>query len=151
MKNQKVILAGFIASLLIVALIVGATLLTDSEDKTKTGKLYSFPISVGEKNFIVSVLSNYSSSPEVSYWEGGKVVYVSFTGDPENSFFNVTIPTDLIWGELSLIDKYYKVSDENYIQSYNGTHTSIYFNFDHVAYVKHFEIRGTEGATTDSS
>ncbi|MCW8802337.1 MAG: hypothetical protein OQK81_03185 [Candidatus Bathyarchaeota archaeon] len=151
MENNKIILFSSIIVLLIVALIVGTILLTGSEDKTKTGELYSFPISVGEKIFIVSVLSNYSSSPEVSYSEESKSVYLDFTGDKENSFFNVTVPTDLIGGEISLINKYYEVSAEYVTQSYNGTHNSVFFNFDQSAYVKHFEIKGTEGATTDSN
>jgi len=58
------------------------------------------------------VLSNYSTSPQVSYWEEGKAVYVVFTGERENSFFNVTVPTDLIGGEISLINKYYKVNED---------------------------------------
>ncbi len=150
LKNNKIILVSSITALLVVSLIFATILLTENEDKNK-GELYSFPISVGGKTFLVSVLSNYSSSPEVSYWEERKAVYVVFTGDPENSFFNVTVPTDLIWGEISLINKYYEVDEEYYIRSYNGTHNSVYFSFNQTAYVKHFEIKGTEGTTTDSS
>lgn len=132
-------------------IVVGMLLNDSSENETDFGELFTFPISVGEKTFQISVLSNYSSSPEVSYWEEEKVVYLAFTGDKENSFFNVTIPTGLIRGELSLIDKYYIVDEQYYIQSYNGTHNSIFFSFDHPAYVKHFEIRGSQGATTESN
>ena len=131
-KNSKVILIGFFTLVLIISLIVVGLLLNHSGvNETDLGEFFTFPISVGEKTFQVSVLSNYSSSPSVSYWEEGKVVYLVFTGNKENSFFNVTIPTDLIWGELTLIDKYYKVDEQHYIQSYNGTHNSMFFSFDH--------------------
>lgn len=124
--------------------------MNDNKDKNRKGELYSFPISVGEKTFLVTVLSNYSSSPEVSYWKEGKAVYVVFTGNPENSFFNTTVPTELVGGEISLVNKYYKVDEEYYIRSFNGTHNSVYFSFNQTAYVKHFEIKGTEGATLES-
>jgi hypothetical protein len=87
--------------------------------------------------------------PEVKYWEGGKGLMVNFRGDAENSFCNVTFPTDLLWGEIWVVDKYYVMNEGQYIQSTNGTHNSIYFTFNHTAYLKHFEIRATEAATTE--
>jgi hypothetical protein len=72
-------------------------------------------------------------------------VTVDFRGDKENAFCNITIPTDLIWGEISVIDKYYKMSADQYTLSNNGTHNSVYFTFNHPALVKHFEVKGTEG------
>jgi hypothetical protein len=111
------------------------------------GSVYSVPVSVGNKTFVITVFSNYSSAPEVSYSAESKSVLVDFKGGKENSFCNITIPTDLVWGELSVIDKYYQMSQDQYIQSSNGTYNSVYFTFDHDAYVKHFEVRGTEGVT----
>jgi hypothetical protein len=110
-------------------------------------EVYSFPIVVGEKTYVVSVLTNYSSEPKVSYSQEGKAVNLDFSGKQENAFFNVTIPTALTGGEIKLIDKYYEVSPHKYVQSFNGTHNSVYFTFDRSAYVKHFEVRGTEAAT----
>jgi hypothetical protein len=66
-------------------------------------------------------------------------------GDPEIAFCNITIPTDLIWGELTVIDKYYEMDEADYILSSNSIDNSIYFTFDHNALIKDFEIRGTEG------
>ncbi|MDG6221937.1 MAG: hypothetical protein QCH99_01595 [Candidatus Bathyarchaeota archaeon] len=150
-KKHKGAIIGFITLLLIASGTVATILFIDSgKDKTENGKLYSFPFSVGNETYTVNVLSNYSSSPEVSYLKEEKIVSFAFIGEPENSFCNITVPTGLIGGEISVIDKYYKMSDEHYIQSYNGSHNSIYFTFDHIAYVKHFEIRGTQGAPTDS-
>ena len=111
--------------------------------------MYTYPLSVGEETYTVTVRSNYSSAPEVSYssypLQSNYFVNVDFRGNPENSFCNITIPTDLIWGEISVIDKYYIMSPDKYILSNNGTHNSVYFLFNHTALDKHFEIRGTEG------
>jgi hypothetical protein len=134
--------------LIISSIIVAGILLVDlGADEVSVGKLHTYPISVGDKTYMVSVRSNYTSAPKVTYSELSKSVSVDFMGDRENSFCNITIPTDLIWGELSVIAKYYKMSDDFYTQSNNGTHNSIYFTFNHTALIKHFEIRGTEGVT----
>lgn len=134
--------------LLILFSIVAAILLFDlAEDEVEEGKLYTFPILVGEKTYTVSVRSNYSSAPEVSYFGLGKSVSIDFRGERENAFCNVTIPVDLIWGELSVIDKYYEMSDDDYSKVSNATHHFIHFMFNHTALVKHFEVRGTEGVS----
>lgn len=118
------------------------------ENEASAGKLYTFPLSVGEKTYTVTVRSNCSSPPEVSLPElpFANFVSVDFVGDPENAFCNITIPNDLIWGELTVIAKIYVMDEANYIQSSNSTDNSIYFTFDQNARVKHFEIWGTEGA-----
>ena len=72
--------------------------------------------------------------------------HVPYQPHPEDSYCNITIPNDLIWGELTVIGKYYVMDKASYIQTSNSTDTSIYFTFDQIALVKHFEIRGTEGA-----
>ena len=92
-------------------------------------------------------MSNYSSAPEVYLPEiPANMVEFDFRGSPENAFCNITIPTDLIWGELTVIDKYYEMDETRYIQTSNSTHNSIYYTFDNIALTKHFEVRGTEGA-----
>jgi hypothetical protein len=113
----------------------------------EVGELYTFPISVGDKTYVISVRSNYSSAPEVSYSGLLKSVSVDFTGERENAFCNITIPNDLIWGELSVLSKYYEMDEAYYTKSSNSTHHSFYFVFDQIALIKHFEIRGTEGVT----
>ena len=142
---NKSFLIVFLTILIIGSLIVAGIILFDSaEDEPSIGKLYRFPISVNSKTYMITVRSNYSSAPEVNYFGLDKSVSVDFIGDPENAFCNITIPSDLIWGELSVIDKYYKMNESYYTQSNNGTHNSIYFMFNHIALTKHFEIRGTE-------
>jgi hypothetical protein len=146
MKRIVLALALIIA---LLASIVAGILLVDLSGNDKTsGKLYTYPLSVGEKTYIVTVRTNYSSAPEVSYSASPPSDYhvsVDFRGNQENSFCNITIPTELIGGELSVIDKYYVMSADQYTVSNNGTHNSVYFTFNHTALVKHFEVRGTEG------
>jgi hypothetical protein len=138
----------FLTILLISSLIVvGGVLLNSTEDDVSEGKLYTFPLSVAEDTYVITVRSNYTSAPEVSYSGLDKIVSIDFTGDPENAFCNVTIPTDLIWGELSVIAKYYKMDDSYYTETNNSTHNSIYFVFNQTALIKHFEIRATEGVS----
>jgi len=145
---KKSFLIGFLTILIIGSLIVAGIIILDlAEDETSIGKLYMFPISVETKTYMITVRSNYSSVPEVNYFGLTKSVSVDFIGDPETAFCNITIPSDLLWGELSVIDKYYQMSDAYYTQSNNSTYNSIYFTFNHIALTKHFEIRGTEGVS----
>jgi hypothetical protein len=148
--NRRVIVLALVL-LVSFSIIVGGILwihLVGNE--ASAGKLYTFPFSVGDKTYIVTVRSNYSSTPEVYLPEiPANMVEVDFKGPPEDSFCNITIPNNLIWGELTVIDKYYVMDKANYIQTSNSAETSIYFTFNHIthtALVKHFEIRGTEGA-----
>ena len=117
------------------------------ENEATTGELYTFSLSVGDKTYVVTVMSNYSSAPEIYLPElPANMVEIDFRGPPENAFCNITIPINLIWGELTVIDKYYKMDESSYIRTSNSTYNSIYFTFDHIALTKHFEVRGTEGA-----
>jgi len=148
---NKRIIALAVILLVLFSIIAGGILLVHlGGNEASAGKLYTFPLSVGEKTYTVTVRSNYSSTPEVYLPEiPANMVQVDFRGSPEDSFCNITIPNNLIWGELTVIDKYYVMDKANYIQTSNSTDTSIYFTFNHIthiALVKHFEIRGTEGA-----
>lgn len=145
---NKSLLIGFLAILVIGSLIVAGIILVDlGEDEVSLGKLYTFPISVGEKTYIITVRTNWTSAPEVYLPEiPMNYVSVDFRGPLKATvFFNVTIPADFIWGEISVIWKYYEQSDDRYTLCYNGTHHSVQMTFYHTAVVEHFEIRGTEG------
>lgn len=144
-------LKALVIVLLVLFLIVagGIIFVQFIENEESAGKLYRFPLSVGEMTYMVTIKSNYSSAPEVYLPEiPANMVEFDFRGPPENAFCNITIPKDLIWGELTVIDKYYKMEESRYIQTSNSTDNSIYFTFDHVALVKHFEVRGSEGVIT---
>jgi hypothetical protein len=133
--------------ILITAIVAGILLVNWAENEEAVGKLYTFSVSVGEKTYIITVRTNWTSAPEVYLPElPSKYVSVDFRGSLRATvFFNITIPADLIWGEISVIWKYYKQSDDRYTISNNGTHHSVQMTFYHTAVVEHFEIRGTEG------
>jgi hypothetical protein len=133
---------------LITAIVAGILWVDLSGNEEAENKLYTYPVSVGDKTYSVTVGTNWTSEPKVSLPEfSSKYVSVDFIGpDRENVFFNVTVPTDLIWGNISLVWKYYEQSIDRYTLSNNGTHNSVQMTFYHTATVEHFEIRGTEGA-----
>ena len=149
---KRTALAITLVSLILIS-IVAVILFIDWKGVKEEVKLYTYSISAGEKKYIVTVRSNYSSVPEVNY-HGIPPLYsvtIDFRGDQENSFCNITIPTELIGGELSVIDKYYIMSVDQYTISNNSTHNSVYFPFNHSAIVKHFGIKGTEGIPENPS
>lgn len=146
--NKSILIVLFAVLVFCSLIIVGIILVNLGEDQVSTGKLYTFPLSVEEQTYVISVGSNYSSAPEVSYSGLFKKVSVNFRGDQEDAFCNVTIPTNLIWGELSTYAQGYKMSEADYIKSSNSTHNSIYFTFNHNALVKTYDVMGTEGAKT---
>ena len=142
---NKIALAIALILLTLSIIVAGILWVNLGEEDVSAGKLYTFPLSVGGKTYVVSVRSNYSSAPSVYLPEvPDNYVSVDFRGDPENAFCNITIPTDLIWGELAVIAKYYKMDEVDYTVYSNSTHNSIYFTFNKTALVEHFEVRGTE-------
>ncbi|MCW4005578.1 MAG: hypothetical protein NWF04_03130 [Candidatus Bathyarchaeota archaeon] len=110
--------------------------------------VYSYPLSVDDRSYLVTVVANWTSQPKVYLPEfDGAYVSVDFFGpDRETVYFNVTVPKDLIWGDISLVWKYYEQSPDRYTLSSNATHNSVEMTFAHVATIEHFEIRGTERA-----
>jgi hypothetical protein len=144
MDKRRIIAATTIA-LVAVSLVAGFLWIELTGNKEYT---YSYPISVKEKTYIITVRTNWIPEPKVSLPEtDSKYVSVDFIGSRrEPVSFNITVPTDLIWGNISLIWKYYEQSPDRYTLSNNGTHNSVQMTFTHIATVEHFEIRGTEGA-----
>jgi hypothetical protein len=144
MDKRRIIAATAIA-LIAVSLVAGILWVELAANKLYT---YSYPISVNEKTYIVTVRTNWTPEPKVYLPEfDSKYVSVDFIGlRREAASFNITIPTDLIGGNISLIWKYYEQSPDRYTLSNNGTHNSVQMAFTHIATVEHFEIRGTEAA-----
>ncbi len=144
MKRTKLALTLVLIILISAAAVI---LLIDFADDTEAAvKLYTYPVSVGEKNYTISVRSNYVSAPKVYLSESSNTVEVDFMGSQRATVScNITIPADLIWGELIVYHKYYKMNEADYTLSDNSTHNSIQTTFDHIATIDHFEIRATEG------
>ncbi len=143
---KRTTLALTLVLIILISAVAVTLLINFADNKEEAIKLHTYPVSVGEKNYTISVRSNYSSAPEVNLSESSNTVEVDFRGSQRATVScNITIPTDLIWGEISVYHKYYKMNEANYVFSNNGTHNSIQTTFNHIATVEHFEIRATEG------
>ncbi len=144
-RVSTVIVAGVI---LIITLSTGILWVNLSRNQEATSKLYSYNVSVGEKNYIINVETNWTAAPKVYLPEqDSNDVSCDFIGSTvETVGFNITVPTDLIGGNISLVWKYYEQNPDRYTLSNNSTHNSIQMTFTHTATVEHFEIRGTKGA-----
>ena len=95
------------------------------------------PTSVANTTYVVTIWINWTCAPEVSYFGLLKSVNVDFKGcftGPVSC--NITIPNDLIWGELSVYKKSYKQSKDSYTLSSNSTHNSIQYAFSKIAAVE---------------
>ncbi len=126
-----------------------------SGNQNPPGKLYSYSVLAGEKNYPMTVETNWGTSPVVSLSNTSlsDEHFVSldfFNGTSKKTVaFNITIPTDLLWGNISLVWKYYVQSPDRYTLSNNGTHFSVQMTFDYQPFfsgIGHFEVRGTGGA-----
>ena len=144
---KRTALAIIAVSLILVLIVVGIMLI-DWEGAEKEGKLYTYPLWVEDETYVVTVRTNWTSAPEVSYFGLLKSVDLNFRGTRGTVFCNITIPTDLIWGEISVYLKGYKQSEDQYDISSNSTHHSVQMKFHHIATVVIVSIRGTEGIIT---
>ena len=145
---KKTALTITLVSLILFSLVAGILLVDLAGDEEAVGKLYRCPVSVGENTYVINVRTNWTSTPEVSYFGLLKSVSVDFRGSERATVFcNITIPADLIWGELCVIWKHYLISDDWCTMSNNGTHHFVHFTYNHTALVEHFTVRGTEGIT----
>ncbi len=133
--------------ILITALLAGFLWVDLAREKKASSKLYTYPISVGEKTYTITVSTNWTSAPKVYLPEiDSKYVNCDFIGPKRETVgFNITVPTDFIGGSISLVWKYYVQNVDRYVLSNNGTHNSLQMTFNHTATVEHFEIHGTEG------
>ena len=144
--KRRTLTITVIAVILILSLVAGLLWF-----EIAGSKLYTYHISVGEKTYIITVVTNWNSAPRVELSNSSlsdlKYVSVDFFGLYEKIvFFKITVPTDLLWGNISLLWKYYVQSPDRYTLSNDGTLNSLQMTFNHVAADEHFEIHGTEGA-----
>ena len=147
-----------VAAILLIAISLAAGILyacleVDREEETN---LFTYPLSVGDKTFIVTVETNWNAErmPSVTLLNVSDVtrhsVELYFLGGSKKTIsYNITIPTDLLWGDISLVKKYYLQDPDRYTLSNNGTHNSLQMTFEyepHFSGIGYFEIIGTEGA-----
>ena len=153
--NRKliVVMAILLIAISLAAGILYAYLEVDREEETN---LFTYPLSVGNKTFIVTVKTNWDTerAPSVTLLTVSDInrhsVELYFLGGSKKTItFNITIPTDLLWGDISLVKKYYLQDPDRYTLSNNGTHNSLQMTFDYEPFfsgIGYFEILGTEGA-----
>jgi hypothetical protein len=151
--HKKAIIAGAI-SLLIIALTAGILARPQPAQESKT-KIYTYPFTVKDKTYIVTLETNWTAqkAPSVSLTNSSLTPYgviLHFLGgNKETITYNITIPTDLISGNITLIWKYYVQNPDRYILTNNGTANTLQMTFDYnppFSGIGYFEFLGTEGA-----
>ena len=148
--NRKILV---ISAIFLIAISLGVGILLANLETTN---LFTYPLSVGDKIYIVTVETNWNTerAPSVILVNSSEpnrygIELYFLGGSKETIFYNITIPTDLLWGNISLIHKYYLVDTDQYALFNNGTHNSLYMAFEYMPLfsgVGYFEIVGTEGA-----
>jgi hypothetical protein len=123
------------------------------ENSKNETNLFTYPISVGDKTYSITLEADWNKEnpPTVHLSNLTKhAVQLHFLGDTKKTVaYKITIPTELIDGNISLIWKYYQQNPDRYTLSSNSTHNSLQMTFDydpHFSGMGYFEILGTEGA-----
>jgi hypothetical protein len=152
--RKKIIIVATIL-LIAVSLSVGtwATLRLGAKEEINR---FTYPLLVGEKTYNITVETNWTGerAPSVSLLNSSDNRYpieLYFLGGTQekNISYTITIPTDLVWGNISLVWKYYLQDSNRYTLSNNGTHNSLQMTFAYQPFFSgsgYFEILGTEGA-----
>jgi len=146
--------------LLASSIIVAGILLGDlGKDDASNSKLYTYPLSVGNKTFIVTVEANWTAErePSVSLLNSSEpnqyAIELYFRGHTDKNVnwetitYNIAIPDDLLWGDISLVWKYYTQDPDRYTLSNNSTHNSLQMTFDYSPFFSgsgYFIIEGTD-------
>jgi hypothetical protein len=129
-----------VVAILLIAIPLAAGILMAylEVDREKETNMFTYPLSVGDKTFIVTVETNWNAerAPSVSLINVSDVtryaIELYFLGGSKKTIsYNITIPTDLLWGNISLIWKYYLQNPVRYTLSNNGTHNSLQTTFDY--------------------
>jgi hypothetical protein len=153
MKRKLIISAAIL--LIAVSLSVGIWAALQSEAKQKIN-LFTYPLLVGEKTYVITVETNWDEEPAPSVTllnssDNRYPIELYFLGGTENKTisYNITIPTDLLWGNITLVWKYYLQEPNRYTLSNNGTDNFLNMTFEYQPFfsgIGYFEILGTEGA-----
>lgn len=151
--NKKITIAA-IAILALVAIALAGILLanTGTTQQEKTNR-FTYSLSAGDKTCTVTVEANWDQEnpPSVTLSNGTRhAVDLYFRGETKKTVtYTITIPTELLSGNISLVKKYYLQSPDSYILHNNGAYNSLEMTFDYdpnFSGIGYFEIVGTEGA-----
>lgn len=152
MKRIFLLVATF--SLIAISLTIGIMCVDLPSGQEETNR-FTYPLSIRNKTYTVTVETNWTEerAPSVNLLNssyGRYPIELVFLGTTEkNISYNIIIPNDLIWGNISLIRKYYLVNPDSYNLIDNGTHNSLRMTFNYQPFLSgngYFEILGTEGA-----
>ncbi len=154
---KKAVYALALILILVITAVAAGILLTCLEvNQEEETNLFTYPLSVGNKTFIITVETNWDAerAPSVTLLNVTDInrhsVELYFLGGSKKTIsYNITIPTDLLWGDISLIKKYYLQDPDRYTLSNNCTHNSLQMTFEYVppfSGIGYFEILGTKGA-----
>lgn len=148
--NKKLVVVVLLIAFSLTAGLLWASLIWHEETH-----LFNYYISAGNKTYMVTLTANWDaeSEPSINLLNSSDSHYpieLYFLGGTQKTIvYNVTIPSDLLWGDISLIRKYNPVDASDYALSNNGTHISLQMTFDynpHFSGNGYFLILGTEGA-----
>jgi hypothetical protein len=142
------------ASLIVISFAV--RLLAGLQLNKQETNRFTYPLLVGNKTFIVTVETNWNEerAPSVALLNSSdnryplELVFLGGTKE-KNISYKITIPNDLLWGNMSLIRKYYIVNPDNYTLTNTAEHNSLQMTFDYQPFFSgsgYFEILGTQGA-----
>jgi hypothetical protein len=150
--NKKFTVAA-IAILALVAIALAGILLanTGPAQQEKTNR-FVYSLSTGNKTYAVTVEANWDQEnpPTVTLSNGTRhAMHLYFLGGTKkNVTYNISFPTELIGGNISLVWKYYLQNPDRYTLTSNGTCNSLEMTFDydpHFSGKGYFEILGTTG------
>jgi hypothetical protein len=152
--HRKVIIVGAV-SLLIIALTAGILTRPQTVQEIKQTNYYTYPFTVKDKTYIVTLETNWTAQkiPTVTLSNTSLTPYsltLYFLGGSKATItYNITIPTNLLSGDISLIWKYYVQNPDRYTLTNNGTANTLQMTFNYDPYfsgIGYFEILGTNGA-----
>jgi hypothetical protein len=106
--------------------------------------LRTYPITAGGSDFNITTLSN-STISDLSFNEAAKEISFTATGpDGTSGFCNITIPSDLIWGDFSLyMDGSLLTENVDYVvDKSNSTQYTFQITYQHSTHI--IEITSTE-------
>jgi hypothetical protein len=116
---------------------------TTSPTPTSSPSSFQFTVSVGDKTYPVTANSN-STVTDLTFNPDTKELNFKANGQTGTTgYCIITIPTNLVWGELSIYkDEVLLVKNVDYTQSNDGTNNILQINYSHS--VHNFKIVGTQ-------
>jgi hypothetical protein len=153
--KKKILLAAFAAFILACIILAGVLFRNVEIPQQAKANHFTYSLSAGNKTYGVLVEANWDQEnpPTVTLSNGTRhaVVLYFLGGTKKTVTYTISIPTELLSGNLSLVHKYYVLNPDRYTLTSNATCNSLKIAFDYdppFSGSGYFEIVGTEGATS---